>query len=298
MTTERPNRLETLEPGVRRVLAPNASPMTYWGTNTYIIGEGRVAVIDPGPAIEPHMHAILDALSPGETISHIFVTHSHIDHSPLAAPLARRTGAPVIAYGDSFSGRSDVMNDLAAADLAGGGEGVDLDFSPDETLADGETLSGDSWHLNAIWTPGHFGNHLSFAWDDRVFTGDHIMGWASSLVSPPDGDLTAFMTSTEKLASRRDRVFYPGHGAAITNPVARARWLINHRQTRSAAIITTLQDGSSDVKSLTAKIYVDVSPNLIGMAERNVFAHLIDLVHHSHVQAEPELAFNAHFSLI
>lgn len=298
MTSNRPDQLETLEPGVRRVLAANASPMTHWGTNTYIIGEGRVALIDPGPADTTHMQAILDALAPGEIISHIFVTHSHLDHSPLARPMAEQTGAPVLAFGDSLAGRTQLMNRLAADGLAGGGEGVDPGFSPDETLPDGMQVSGDNWHLTAIWTPGHFGNHLSFAWDDIVFTGDHIMGWASSLVSPPDGDLTDFIASTEKLAARADRVFYPGHGAPIGDPRARANWLISHRKMRENAIIAALDDGPSDIKSLTRRIYTDVAPALMAAAERNVFAHLIDLIHHSRVSAEPQLTFSARFSLV
>lgn len=298
MAMKRPKQMETLEPGVRRVLAPNPSAMTHWGTNTYIVGEGRVGIIDPGPADPAHMQAILGALSPGESISHIFVTHSHLDHSPLAHPLAQHSGAPVIAYGNSQAGRTDTMNQLAASGLVGGGEGVDQQFSPDEILPDGATVSGRNWHLNAIWTPGHFGNHLSFAWNDMVFTGDHIMGWASSLVSPPDGDLGAFIASAEKLAGRDDRIFYPGHGAPITDPKARANWLISHRHGRTASILAALNDGPSDVKTLTRRIYSDITPALLGAAERNVFAHLIDLIHHSCVRAEPELTISAQFSLI
>ena len=287
-----------LEPGIRRVLAPNPSPMTHWGTNSYIVGEGRVAVIDPGPSDRAHLQAILDALQPGETVSHILVTHSHLDHSPLARPLAEATGAPVLAFGDSCAGRSEVMKRLAAAGLAGGGEGVDREFAPDEFPADGADIDGADWRLTAIWTPGHFGNHLSFACNDAVFTGDHIMGWASSLVSPPDGDLTAFMASTEKLAGRGDRIFYPGHGAPVGDPTARANWLLQHRRGRESAILTALTQGPMTVKALTAQIYTDVEPRLMPMAERNVFAHLIDLCGRSRVQPAPELTLTAVFSLL
>ena len=176
--------------------------MTYWGTNTYVVGEGRVAVIDPGPADPAHLQAILDGLSKGEEVSHILVTHAHLDHSPLARPLSEATGAPVLAYGDALAGRSDVMAALVADGLTSGGEGVDAGFTPDETLTDGDMIQGDGWQLEALWTPGHFANHLCFALGDAVFTADHVMGWASSLVSPPDGDLTAFMASCRTLAAR------------------------------------------------------------------------------------------------
>lgn len=298
MTGKRPKTMQTLEPGVRRVLAANPSPMTHWGTNTYIVGQGRVAVIDPGPGDPGHFQSILDSLAPGETISHIFVTHSHLDHSPLARPLAEKTGAPVLAFGDSQAGRSPLMKSLALGGLVGGGEGVDPDFRPDETLADGTTVTGSDWQLTAIWTPGHFGNHLSFAWNDIAFTGDHIMGWASSLVSPPDGDLTEFMASTRRLARRNDRVFYPGHGDPVDDPTGRANWLVNHRHGREQSILAVLQNGPCDIKTLTARIYTDIPPALIPAAERNVFAHLIDLVHHFKVTAEPYLGISARYSLI
>jgi glyoxylase-like metal-dependent hydrolase (beta-lactamase superfamily II) len=298
MIDQRPDQVTGLEPGIRRLIANNPSAMTYWGTNTYIVGEGQVGVIDPGPAHSDHMRAIMEALAPGETITHIFVTHSHLDHSPLARPLAQATGAPVLAFGNSSAGRSALMQGLVQDGLAGGGEGVDLDFAPDETLPDGSEVSGQDWSLGAIWTPGHMANHLCFSLGDAVFSGDHIMGWASSLVSPPDGDLTAFMASTEKLAARGDRVFYPGHGQPVADPRARTSWLIDHRRNREAAILTALLDGPADVASLTAHIYTDVDPRLIGAAQRNVFAHLIDLIHHSRVSATPALTFSANFSIL
>ncbi|MGB5557583.1 MAG: MBL fold metallo-hydrolase [Paracoccaceae bacterium] len=296
MTGQRPERVERLEPGLRRVLAPNPSPMTHWGTNTYILGEGRVAVIDPGPDSRPHFDAILAALAPGETVSHILVTHSHIDHSPLAAPLAKATGAPVLAFGNSRAGRSAVMEELAAQGGIGGGEGVDLAFTPDETIADAATIAGNGWTLTAHWTPGHLGNHLCFAWGDTVFTGDHIMGWASSLVSPPDGDLTAFMASTRRLAARRDRIFYPGHGAPIQQPQARADWLIRHREARETASLAELSGVARTIPEITARVYHDTAPALRPAAERNVFAHLIDLAGRNLVRSEPALAFTARFT--
>ena len=293
----RPGHVTRLEPGLRRVLAPNPSPMTHWGTNTYILGEGRVAVIDPGPADRSHLSAILDALSPGETVSHILVTHSHLDHSTLARPLADATGAPILAYGDSQAGRSPVMQQLAAKADIGGGEGVDAGFVPDEQLADGARIDGEEWSLTALWTPGHFGNHLCFASEDAVFTGDHVMGWASSLVSPPDGDLTAFMASTRRLAARNDRVFHPGHGAPVETPQARADWLIRHRTSREAAILSALGNRPETIPALARRVYHDTPPALLPAAERNLFAHLIDLNQRGIVQADPALLPSARYAL-
>ena len=287
----------TLEPEVRRVLAPNPSPMTFRGTNTYLLGAGSIAVIDPGPAIPSHLDAILAALSPGERITHILVTHSHVDHSPLARPLARVTGAPVLAHGDSRAGRSADMERLAEDGLAGGGEGVDTGFVPDRRLADGETVDGGSWSLTAIWTPGHFGNHMSFARGDAVFTGDHVMGWASSMVSPPDGDLTAFMASCRALRARRDRVYYPGHGGPVHDPAARLDWLISHRETRTAQILAALGAGSATIPEMTARIYHDADPALLPAAERNVFAHLIDLERKGRAKALPRTGIGARYAL-
>ena len=290
-----PGVAEQLEPGIRRVLAPNPSPMTYRGTNTYLLGEDRVAVIDPGPALPAHQRAILDALNPGESISHIFVTHSHMDHSPLAKPLAQATGAAIHAFGNSTAGRSQVMETLAASGLSGGGEGVDAAFAPNEFLADAETVDAGNWRLTALWTPGHFGNHLCFAFGDAVFTGDQVMGWASTMVSPPDGDLTAFLTSTARLKERGDRVFYPGHGAAITQPKARSEWLIAHRMNRESEILALLDGSGIDIASLAQAIYTDTPAELLPAARRNVFAHLIDLHQKKLAVAEPHLSQSARF---
>ncbi len=285
--------LEQLEPGIRRILAPNPSPMTYWGTNTYVVGTGRVAVIDPGPADDTHLRAILDGLAPGEQVSHILVTHAHLDHSPLARPLAEATGAPILAYGDAMAGRSDVMIDLVARGMTTGGEGVDAEFFPDQVIADGQLIQGDDWALTAIWTPGHFANHLSFAMKDAVFTADHVMGWASSLVSPPDGDLTAFMASCHRLAARDDRIYYPGHGDPVLDPAARIQWLITHRLGREADILAALDGAAKNIPTLTRMIYTDTPPALLGAAERNVFAHLIDLIARGLVQVHGPLDFTA-----
>jgi glyoxylase-like metal-dependent hydrolase (beta-lactamase superfamily II) len=293
----RPGQPETIAPGLRRILAPNPSPMTAEGTNTYLVGTTDLAVIDPGPDQPAHLDAILSALEPRQRISHILVTHAHMDHSPLSRALSQATGAPVLAFGDATAGRSAVMQALARDGLAGGGEGVDRDFTPDETLADGAIITGAGWQIEALWTPGHFGNHLCFALGDTLFTGDLVMGWASSLVSPPDGDLTDFMASCHRLRTRQDRLYLPGHGAPIPDPAARLAWLIAHRHTRQAAILQTLAQGPATATSLAQQIYTDTPPQLLPAAARNVFAHLVDLVQKNSITPQGPLSFTESFHL-
>ncbi len=276
---------EPLGAGLRRIVAPNPSPMTWRGTNTYLLGQEGLAVIDPGPASEAHLHAILDAVQPGQRITHILVTHTHLDHSPLARPLAEATRAPILAFGGPLSGRSAVMQDLAAAGTIGGGEGVDVDFVPDITLAHGDRIEGDGWTLEALHTPGHIGNHLALGWGGACFVGDHVMSWASSLVSPPDGDLTDFMASCAVLRARDWSVFHAGHGKPIETPAARLDWLVSHRRAREAAILDALSDAPATAATLAAAIYTETPPALLGAATRNVLAHLIDLYGKS--QASP-----------
>ena len=268
---------ETLERGLRRIVAPNPSPMTYRGTNTYLLGQTALAVIDPGPQDATHLKAILAAVQSDQHISHIIVTHTHLDHSPLARDLSQRCGAPILAFGNATAGRSAVMQELAAAGTVGGGEGIDAEFTPDRIVSDGEVITGDGWQLDVIHTPGHIGNHISLGWNDACFTADHVMGWASSLVSPPDGDLTDFMHSCTRLQQRDWRVFYPGHGGQIDTPAARLDWLVQHRRAREASILALLAQGPSAAPDLAAKIYSDTPPALLGAATRNVLAHLIDL---------------------
>ncbi|MGJ8616206.1 MAG: MBL fold metallo-hydrolase [Sulfitobacter sp.] len=288
---------EMLEPALRRIVAPNPSPMTYRGTNTYLIGTRGLAVIDPGPDDAQHLAAISAAVQPGQHISHIIVTHTHLDHSPLARALADQSGAHVLAFGDATAGRSQVMQGLAASGMMGGGEGIDVDFQLDQTLTDGQIINGDGWALRVIHTPGHIGNHLCLAWGDACFTADHVMGWASSLVSPPDGDLTDFMASCARLQNREWRVFYPGHGAPIDDPDARLTWLVTHRKTREAAILAHLKTGPSTAGKLAAGIYTDTHPGLQAAATRNVLAHLIDLYGRSIVSPVGPLDANATFRL-
>lgn len=290
---------ETLEPGLRRIVAPNPSPMTYRGTNTYLLGTHDICVIDPGPDHRGHLRAILDALEPGQRISHIVVTHAHVDHSPLARPLARACpdDIPIHAFGPADAGMSAIMRSLQASGMAGGGEGIDIRFDPDVRLADGDVLAHEDWSLRALHTPGHIGNHLCLAWGNACFTADHVMGWASSLVSPPDGDLTDFMASCTKLQAEDWRVFYPGHGAPITDPTGRLDWLIAHRNGREAEILEALANGPATASQLAAIIYTQVPVALLGAAARNVFAHLIDLTGKDHVSHVDHLTEDSTFRL-
>lgn len=288
---------ETLRPGVRRITAPNPSPMTYTGTQTYIVGEGRVVVIDPGPAIPTHKDAILATLRPGEAVDKILVTHSHLDHSPLARPLAKATGAPILAAGPSDWGRSAIMT--ALGDNLGGGEGVDPEFTPDVPVREGSTVEGAWGTIEVIETPGHMANHLSFAWEGALFSGDLVMGWSTSLVSPPDGDMTAFYRSLEVLMTRdSDYVYYPGHGDPVSDPQERCRALLAHRRTREAQILATLGDiGRANPEALARAIYTDLAPALLPAAARNVLAHLIDLHTRTLVSTHSPLHTNSEFHL-
>mgnify|MGYP006287856947 FL=1 len=291
-----------IEPGLRLVRAPNPSPMTHTGTNTWIVGAGGdVAVIDPGPDEAGHLAAIRAALAPGERVGRILVTHAHRDHSPLARRLAAATGAPVAAAGRMAQRRRPTMARLASAGGLGGGEGVDTAFAPDLVLEDGAAVTGAGWRLTALATPGHTADHLCFLWERpgrgaAVFTGDTVMGWASSLVSPPDGDVVAFLASCRRLAQIPARVFYPGHGDPVTDPAGRLSWLIAHREAREAQILAALAEGPAGAATLAGRIYVDTPPELMAAAERNVLAHLIALWERGRIRAEPALAADATFA--
>ncbi len=293
-----PGYPEDLGHDIRRILAPNPSPMTFRGTNTYIVGRTGLAVIDPGPDDPAHLQAILDAVQPGQRITHILVTHAHLDHSPLAARVSAATGAPVLAYGPASAGRSAVMQTLADQGLSDGGEGIDHDFSPGRPLSDKEEIDGDGWRITALWTPGHLGNHMCFAMGDVVFTGDLVMGWASSLVSPPDGDLTDFMASCERLRQQPAQVFHSGHGAPITAPQARLDGLIAHRRGREAAILAHLRNGPADALGLAQAIYTETPPALLPAATRNVLAHLIDLMGKNQVAPLDPLSAQCRFEVV
>lgn len=264
-------------PLIRHVRADNPSPLTGTGTNSYIVGQGEVAVIDPGPDLDSHLTALLAALQPGERISHILVTHAHLDHSALVPRLVAATGAQVLAFGPAHSGRSATMTDLAALGLTSD-EGADPAFAPDRTLRDGEVVTIGARRIAALHLPGHMGCHMGFALGDVLFSGDHVMQWSTTLVSPPDGDMAAYMAALYRLTTRPWRQFLPGHGPAVEDPAVRLSTLITHRLSREAAIRAALHaHGPASPATLAALIYTDTPSYLLPAATRNVLAHLIDL---------------------
>ncbi len=284
------------EEGVELILAPNPSPMTGPGTNTYLLGKDRVVVIDPGPDLPPHGAAVRRAID-RRPVDAILVTHSHRDHSPLSPWLATETGAPVLAYGDSKAGRSKVMMDLARQGLTTGGQGVDVEFRPDQVLSEGDEIAFPGGDIRALHVPGHMGNHMCFVWRDMAFTGDHVLGWASTLVSPPDGDLTDFMLSCQKLSALDVRVFYPGHGAPITKPKERLQWLVDHRKSRESQVLAVLEKRPACIAELVDEVYADIPSAMHPAARRNLFAHLVDLSGRGRVSAEPALSETAVFTI-
>ncbi len=292
---------EAVAPGVRRLTCPNPSPYTFTGTQTYLVGQGDVALIDPGPGNSDHLGAVLGALDPGERISHILITHSHNDHSPGARHLAKETGAQTYAWGAHGAGLSPTMQKLVeqGAEI-GGGEGGDTDFAPDIVLQEGARLEGGDWGVEVVHTPGHLSNHASFALTGTgiVFTGDMIMGFATTLVSPPDGDMAAFMASLDKLAGREgDTLYLPGHGHPVEDPAGMVRHQIAHRQSRFDQILAALADNASDATELTQAIYTDVDPRLLPAARRNVLASLIGLADQGRVACAGPISADAVFHL-
>lgn len=276
-----PGEPERLDPLVRRVLAPNPSPFTYTGTCTYVVGSGSdVAVIDPGPDgtgatghadtnAEGHVAAIVKAVGDAR-IAAIMCTHTHRDHSPAAALLRKITGAPVIGCAPLALDDSGPRADAA----------FDPDYAPDRILADGECISGEGWTMEAVATPGHTSNHLCYALRETgaLFTGDHVMGWSTSVVSPPDGDMAAYMSSLQKLHDREDRIYYPAHGPAIANPRQFVRGMLGHRRQRERQIVQLLEKANArSIPDFVAAMYKGLDPRLHGAAGRSVLAHLIDL---------------------
>ena len=279
-------------PGLVRLVAPNPSALTERGTNSYLLGSGALAVIDPGPDLPAHLDALLGAIA-GRPVSHILVTHAHRDHSALAPRLAALTGAPVLAFGDALAGR----NPRAALPGLDEGEGVDLAFRPDVTLADGATIAGDGWHLTALHTPGHMGNHLCLAWGDALFSGDTAMGWATSVVSPPEGCMTAYMTSLARLLALAPQTLLPGHGALVADAPRRLTDLLAHRRMREAQVLAALARGPAPAGALARAIYSDLAPALLPAATRNVLAHLLDLQDRKLVTTDPAPGLRATFAL-
>ncbi|SLN39323.1 metal-dependent hydrolase [Aquimixticola soesokkakensis] len=284
------------EPDLVRVLAGNRSAMTYRGTNSYLLGRGARVLIDPGPDDAAHGAALMGALDAQEHIALILVTHAHRDHSANTARMVSLTGAPVLAFGDAFAGRSPLMQRLAETGAIGGGEGVDAGFVPDRSLHDGEVIDTPAGPVTALWTPGHMGNHLCFAWRDVVFCGDLVMGWASSIISPPDGDAAAFRASLDVLQARQARVLHAGHGDPIHDAPARIEFLRQHRQRREARILASLTGVPSSLSAITKAAYADTPGAFLPAAERNTLAHLIDLTQQNRAIAHPNLCANAQFS--
>jgi glyoxylase-like metal-dependent hydrolase (beta-lactamase superfamily II) len=290
-----PARPTHSQPRLRSLLAPNPSPLTHLGTNTYLLGSGSVAVIDPGPDSAAHLDAIRAALEPGERISHILVTHAHRDHSALAPTLAAATGAPIIAFGTATEGRSPLMQHLAASGLTAGGDGLDLGFAPDLRLKDGATLTGPDWQITALHTPGHLGGHLCFAAGAWLFSGDHVMGWSTSVIAPPDGDMQAYLAALARLDRPDWTLFLPGHGDPIPDPQTRVRALIAHREARTDQIRRALAQEAADASTLARRLYPNLTPALLPAAQQNVLAHLIDLFQKNEVTSTDSLSATARF---
>jgi glyoxylase-like metal-dependent hydrolase (beta-lactamase superfamily II) len=277
-----------VSPLVRRVIANNPSKYTYLGTGTYIVGTDDVAVIDPGPQLDDHRNALAAALE-GVRVRAILITHCHSDHSPLAAWLRAETGAPTIAFGPHGSVETDLEIDDSIDDGVQLEETTDTDFEPDGRVADGEVAAmGVGWTIRAVHTPGHTSNHLCFTLDEEraLFTGDHVMGWSTTVVSPPDGDMRAYIDSLHKVMARNDATLWPTHGAPVTSPEPFLQAFLDHRLEREAQVLTAVRSGLSDIDAMVAKLYADVRKELHKPAARSVLSHLIKLVDDSMVTVE------------
>jgi glyoxylase-like metal-dependent hydrolase (beta-lactamase superfamily II) len=270
-------KVEQVAPLVRRLLAGNPSPFTYTGTQTYVVGSDEVAVIDPGPDLPDHVEAILAATA-GERIAAILCTHTHRDHSPASRPLAQATGAPIIGCAPLA-----IDDDGPRADAA-----FDFDYRPDKVLADGERIEGGGWALEAVATPGHTSNHLCFALEGTgdLFTGDHVMGWSTTVIAPPDGDMALYMDSLKRLLGRDDKIYHPAHGPAVTKTHAHVRALITHRRMREKQILAKLREGEGHIPNMVETMYREIDPRLHPAAGRSVLAHLVDLEARGLVRSE------------
>jgi glyoxylase-like metal-dependent hydrolase (beta-lactamase superfamily II) len=270
-------KLDELEPGIARVLAHNPSAFTYYGTQTYLIGTTEVAVIDPGPDLPEHVDALKAAIG-GRPVIAILCTHTHRDHSPAAAPLAKRTGAPIMGCAplalETVGPRADAA--------------FDGDYAPERILEDGETLEVDGEKVVAVATPGHTSNHLCYAYRGALFSGDHVMGWSTTVVVPPDGDMAAYMMSLEKLRRRDDRAYYPAHGPAVTNPQQYVRHLVGHRMQREKQILGLIRERPRPIPDIVANAYPGLDPRLVIAAGGSVFAHLVDLERRGLAQQQDE----------
>jgi glyoxylase-like metal-dependent hydrolase (beta-lactamase superfamily II) len=284
-----PRGVTRISPMVRRVVAPNASPFTFNGTCTYIVGEAKVAIVDPGPDDDAHLSALLAAVH-GEQVESILITHTHRDHSVGANKLRAATGARIVGAAP-FTPRGDGSAGLDSAH--------DRDYSPDAILADGERWQGAGYTIEAIATPGHCSNHLCFALLERdaLFSGDHVMAWSTSVVAPPDGSMRAYMDSLDKLRGRAETIYWPGHGGPVGEPQRYLRALIHHRRLREASILNALGGGPQTIPALVAKIYVGLNPALTRAAGLSTLAHLEDLSERRLVVAEVEDSAESRFRL-
>jgi glyoxylase-like metal-dependent hydrolase (beta-lactamase superfamily II) len=271
----------SLSPLVARVLANNPGPFTFKGTGVYIIGKGEVAIIDPGPDMPDHLAALRRAIA-GKTVSHILVTHTHIDHSPAAAALKEWTGAPTYAFGPHGSGKAEEGVQVE--------EGGDRDFVPDIRVSDGQVLHGNGFTVECVYTPGHTSNHMCFALKEEkaLFTGDHIMGWSTTVVTPPDGDMAQYMASVKKLIARDDEILYPTHGAPVRDPKPFLRAYLEHRIARENQILDCLGAGVTTISEMVVRLYADVDKRLHPAASRSVLAHLIQLSNEGRVTRDGE----------
>jgi glyoxylase-like metal-dependent hydrolase (beta-lactamase superfamily II) len=288
-----PETVEEVMPGVRRVLADNPSPFTFKGTVSYIVGRGQVAIIDPGPLDEAHVAALLDAVR-GETVTHIFVTHTHRDHSPAVPRIKAATGAMVLAEGPHRPARPLHVGEAPRLDASN-----DTDFRPDRALRDGEVIAGPGWTIEAVATPGHTANHMAFAFKeaDLLFSGDHVMAWSTPVVAPPDGAMSDYMASLQKLARRSEPVYLPGHGGAVRDAPRFVAHYIRHRQAREASILHRLAKGEADIPTLVRAIYIGLDPRLVKAAGLSVLAHLEDLVTRGLVVTEGESSIAGRYRL-
>lgn len=280
-----------LAPGVRRLTVPNPSAFTFHGTNSYIIGTDSLAIIDPGPDDDSHFTALMQAIGQ-RPVTHIFVSHTHRDHSPLAERLKISTGAQTYAEGPHRPARPLRIGEVNALDAS-----ADYDFKPDVALADGQRVTGDGWTIQTVLTPGHAANHAAFGLDgtDILFSADHVMAWATSIVAPPDGAMADYMASLDVLLARDDRVYLPGHGGPVKSPRSFVRGLKAHRKMRERAVLERIKAGDRTILEIVAAIYRDTDPRLHGAAGLSVLAHLEDLVARGQVQADGEVAIDGVF---
>jgi len=270
-------KLEALEPGIARVLAHNPSAFTYYGTQSYLIGTHEVAVVDPGPDLPEHVDALVEAIG-GRKVAAIMCTHTHRDHSPASRPLAERTGAPIIGCAplalETVGPRADAA--------------FDGDYVPDEVLGDGQTLELDGEQVTVVATPGHTSNHLCLAWRGALLSGDHVMGWSTTVVVPPDGDMADYMASLDKLRRREDRVYYPAHGPPVTKPQQYVRHLVGHRMQREKQILGLIDGQLRTIPDIVSNAYPGLDPRLTIAAGGSVLAHLRDLERRGLVEQQQE----------